>query len=127
MLASKAILETDPLVPQFRKWLEELKASEFCDSFLQAGYDMESIAAMGIKDMILVYHKAAKSFDPSGKSVSNSSSVNSKYCARWDLRFKPVLKNSSISTSIPCLTSFMINILPISNYTKGARTYPPKN
>jgi len=50
MLASKAKLETDPLVPQFRKWLEELKASEFCDSFLQAGYDMESIAAMGIKD-----------------------------------------------------------------------------
>lgn len=39
-----ALYSLDPTVPEFRKWLLHLGASEYTDRFLQAGYDLAFIA-----------------------------------------------------------------------------------
>jgi hypothetical protein len=48
MLASKANLESDPMVPVFREWLVSLGAGEFVFSFLNAGYDLKFIQKQGL-------------------------------------------------------------------------------
>jgi hypothetical protein len=48
LLASKATLETDPTLPQFRQWLCHLGAGEYLNKFLDAGFDLKYIAKSGV-------------------------------------------------------------------------------
>ena len=48
LLASKATLETDPTLPQFRQWLCHLGAGEYLGKFLDSGFDLKFIAKGGL-------------------------------------------------------------------------------
>ena len=48
LLASKATLESDPTLPQFRQWLCHLGGGEYLGKFIDSGFDLKFIAKGGL-------------------------------------------------------------------------------
>jgi Ankyrin repeats (3 copies) len=50
ILSSRVEIESDPMLPQFKKWLLKLGAGEYFTKFVEAGYTFADIKRAGIAD-----------------------------------------------------------------------------